>query len=618
MLHTNRTAPPRCRRIPLAAALALALSLPAAASATQWVINSCVDDVASATTPGTLRYAVMHANDPTSLQLPDTIDMSGLTGGNACPSSKITLTQGALVISQQSLIIAGPGASTLQIDGSGSPCGSYCDNRVLTHSGSGPLVVNDIGLTGGVVYHFGIGSFGGCVNSTGSIALNHADISNCTTTTTAGNQYAAAGSGLYAQKDLTMAYSTISGNLLSSNAIAKGGGAYVKGNATLDHSTISSNSVSGLHKAIGGGIFAVGTVSLIESSVSGNSLTSSSTVDGIAYGGGIYSKGKLTLSGSSVSANSAAGYYGAFGGGLVGLDDVGSSSSFVIGNSSTASGPDRSAEGGGVILLGDFSATETTIDGNQVSAFNALGGGLVAYKGISLVRSTISHNHSSASVGGIFGESASPATSTVNIQSSTISGNTADYLVGGAFFNSATVGLYNSTVAFNTAAIGHLGAPIPFDYYAPGLALTGVSTTMTVTLQSSILSNNTYGAPETEVDLSTAKTSSNMISFNLSPANNFVRIYHIDGTLPIDTLPDPQKITCPLLGNLRDNGGPTQTHALLSGSPAIDTGNNVLDLTYDQRGDGYLRESVIADIGAYEVDQTDIVFNSNLEGCAGP
>ncbi len=39
----------------------------------------------------------------------------------------------------------------------------------------------------------------------------------------------------------------------------------------------------------------------------------------------------------------------------------------------------------------------------------------------------------------------------------------------------------------------------------------------------------------------------------------------------------------PKLGALAGNGGPTETHALLAGSPAIDKGNN--DLATDQRGE---------------------------------
>src|SRR5262245_61853071 len=74
-------------------------------------------------------------------------------------------------------------------------------------------------------------------------------------------------------------------------------------------------------------------------------------------------------------------------------------------------------------------------------------------------------------------------------------------------------------------------------------------------------------------------------------------------------------VSNPLLGPLQNNGGPTQTHALLSRSPAIDTGNpngcrdqfdqfgalllkdqRGLRRTVDGNGDGTAR----CDIGAYE------------------
>jgi hypothetical protein len=57
----------------------------------------------------------------------------------------------------------------------------------------------------------------------------------------------------------------------------------------------------------------------------------------------------------------------------------------------------------------------------------------------------------------------------------------------------------------------------------------------------------------------------------------------------------------PLLGPLANNGGPTQTHALLLGSPAIDTGSNPTAQPFDQRGAGFARTSGAAtDIGAFE------------------
>ena len=79
-------------------------------------------------------------------------------------------------------------------------------------------------------------------------------------------------------------------------------------------------------------------------------------------------------------------------------------------------------------------------------------------------------------------------------------------------------------------------------------------------------------------------------------------------TLPADTLHDD-----PLLGALADNGGPTQTLALLPGSPAIDTGNNVAGLATDQRGAGFPRVmGSSADIGAYEVT-ADAIFADGFD-----
>jgi hypothetical protein len=57
----------------------------------------------------------------------------------------------------------------------------------------------------------------------------------------------------------------------------------------------------------------------------------------------------------------------------------------------------------------------------------------------------------------------------------------------------------------------------------------------------------------------------------------------------------------PKLGPLGNYGGPTQTHALLAGSPALNTGANPAGLATDQRGAGFARVvGPAADIGAYE------------------
>src|SRR5262249_13050840 len=61
----------------------------------------------------------------------------------------------------------------------------------------------------------------------------------------------------------------------------------------------------------------------------------------------------------------------------------------------------------------------------------------------------------------------------------------------------------------------------------------------------------------------------------------------------------------PRLGPLADNGGHTQTHALMPGSPAIDAGDNTGAPEGDQRGPGFPRVvNGTIDMGSYEVQGT--------------
>jgi hypothetical protein len=120
-----------------------------------------------------------------------------------------------------------------------------------------------------------------------------------------------------------------------------------------------------------------------------------------------------------------------------------------------------------------------------------------------------------------------------------------------------------------------------------------------LTLNSVILSNNAspYGGD---------------LFSNSAVAGSHHLIFASDNDLPPDTLLDK----CPLLTPVRGNGGLTRTLVLHSGSPVIDAGNNLReDISVDQRGVGYVRDSGPPDIGAYEVQQSDIVFNAAFDGC---
>jgi hypothetical protein len=76
----------------------------------------------------------------------------------------------------------------------------------------------------------------------------------------------------------------------------------------------------------------------------------------------------------------------------------------------------------------------------------------------------------------------------------------------------------------------------------------------------------------------------------------------------------------PTLAPLNYYGGPTQTMALLPGSPAIDAGNNALipaGVTTDQRG--YARTfNGTVDIGPYEVQPIALVVNTTADGIGCP
>ena len=395
------------------------------------------------------------------------------------------------------------------------------------------------------------------------------------------------------------------------------------GRLTIQGVTLTGGHVfHSANRAVGGCIRSLGDVELIDSTVSSCSAYSGAPAEDAypAIGGGIFALSTVTLTRSTVSGNAAtSANFEASGGGIFAYGGVTSSYSSVTGN--TAKSSARGAYGGG-IRSGGVSASYSTISGNSALGSSGYGAGGAIYTAgsVTLRKSTISNNHSSAAIGGI----AAFATGLANanefyMTASTVSGNSSGGLVGGIGVNSSTVKIYNSTIAFNSAYEAQGNGKL----YGPGLALNPFNTAMAVTLSSNLMSNNTYASGTIELDLTTANAPPNALTFNASPANNFIRVSIVAippaSQLPDDTLSAP----CPLLGPLRDNGGPTLTHALLSGSIAIDHGNNAKNYDEDQRGldlDSqpfpYPRISgLFADIGAYEVNQSDIVFNGGFDGC---
>jgi hypothetical protein len=165
-----------------------------------------------------------------------------------------------------------------------------------------------------------------------------------------------------------------------------------------------------------------------------------------------------------------------------------------------------------------------------------------------------------------------------------VSGNTASQCGGGiSAVSGATI--RNSTIAFNTA---NNGGGI---YRNNG----------TINIGNSIVAQNTAGTSP-DIGSSTLGVGYTNAGWNLIGDNTGFEATFSDGVNGTIVGVNP------MLAPLANNGGVTQTHALLPGSPAINAGNNALipmGVTEDQRGTGFPRIAfTTVDIGAFEVQPT--------------
>ena len=333
----------------------------------------------------------------------------------------------------------------------------------------------------------------------------------------------------------------------------------------------------------------------------------SSTAD--VSGGCIFSSGSLVLNDSRVSTcYASADNHSVLGGGIYVAGNLSATDGTISDN--IAGGTANFAGGGGALVHGDFTSLRTTIRGNKATGLNATGGGIFTFGNVTVTASTISGNSANDFAGIII--FANPNTNYATIINSTISGNNALTGVNGGLYSNISIKMQNSTIAFNTAPLSQHVPDAPF--YSAGMALRAGYGSIYANLKSNLISNNLYGT--TADDFSSMDYA--IFSTTIAGSNNLIGSSNLTGSplaaLPDNTLTGPT--ACPLLGPLRDNGGPTFTHALSSHSPAIDHGGNPASLAVDQRGSPYLRISGgAADIGAYEVQQADIVFNNTFEGC---
>jgi hypothetical protein len=293
-----------------------------------------------------------------------------------------------------------------------------------------------------------------------------------------------------------------------------------------------------------------------------------------ALGGCIYSAGGVEATGTVVSScvldtTGPFAYGGAiYAKGVVSLFDS------TISDSSAKATYNLTSLGGGINSEGIVMA-RSTISGNSA----AKGGGILSRGLVYIQDSTLSGNHAYYYGGALLVPS---RTSSHTIRNSTISGNRGDS-DGGAIY-AASMNIYNSTITDNTTT----------SRYSSGAGLfLGASI-----LQSSIVARNTSHDGLIEDDVFAYEV--------ITGSDNLIMASAGPGSVPASITIDPE------LGPLQDNGGPTWTHALLPGSPAIGRGNNVLSLSSDQRGVPFGRvDGARADIGAFEFNDT--VLRSGFE-----
>ena len=232
---------------------------------------------------------------------------------------------------------------------------------------------------------------------------------------------------------------------------------------------------------------------------------------------------------------------------------------------------------GGVYNRGDLKLEWVAVKNNTTSND---GGGIYGNGGsLSITNSTVSGN--SAMVAGGLRQNDGTAT----IVNSTITGNKADQFGGGIVAVGSVINVRNSTITSNDS--GRLGG--------------GILTTIGAT----VLVKNTIVAGNSIDNCDTAQLGGAIAS----QGNNLSS----DGSC-LFTMPGDRRNVSPRLGPLQDNGGPTDTRALLAGSPALDAGAITGCPAADQRGVAR-PQGLRCDIGAFErVNRPPVARNDAYRG----
>lgn len=369
---------------------------------------------------------------------------------------------------------------------------------------------------------------------------------------------------------------------------------------TISDLTIENGNVMGLG-GYGGGIFnAHSTLTVSNCTINGNSA--------LHGGGGIFNYGDwdsaaLTVSNCTISGNSAWYYYDGNGGGISSSAFFGTATVEILNsivNDNWAANYGGGIYNGGVSGTATLTVNNSTLSGNS-ALYNGYGGGLYndgsfwdisssSSATMTINNSTVSGNYVPIYGGGIYNNGFG-GNATLTISNSTLSGNSA--ISAGCVYNDGSYGnamltLNNSTLKSDSPVVG-------------SIINAGWSGNATLAVGNTILSAGSSG-----VNISNLSATVTSLGYNLSDDDG-------GGLL---NQPGDQINTDPLLGPLQDNGGPTFTHALLPGSPAIDAGdpNFTPPPDYDQRGTDFPRVfNGRVDIGAFEVQTVTPTYAGQVQ-----
>jgi parallel beta helix pectate lyase-like protein/S-layer family protein/polymorphic membrane protein len=478
-------------------------------------------------------------------------------------------------------------------------------------------------------------SGGGIFHSGGTLTITNSIFSG-----NSASGYHSAGGGIINDDTLIITNSTFSGNS------AEVGGA-IYNNGTLGMLTVTDSTFSGNSALDGGGIFNYDTLTVTNSTFSGNGTSSYGS-----SGGGISNYKTLTVTNSTFFENSAT-----YGGGIRNGDFY-NPSTLTVTNSTFS--VNSASYGGAIDNAGTLTINNGTFSGNHIS--QGMGGAIASYRGtLDVTDSTFSNNNAVVNpyfVGG-GGEGGAIYTQTVlTVTNSTFDGNQASR--GGALScnsNTSAITSTNSTYVSNSALSDSAGdggaiyanchstivastfASNTATHYA-GAILTDDDSDLTEITNSTFYDNaalsgsgggvaNYGGLSIKNSTFSNNNASSggairNGLGGFLSLRNSIlansvggVDCINPDGTPAVENINNlvettgagfescgtPLLSSDPMLGSLTNNGGATQTMALLPASPAINVGNDASCPSADQRGVTRPQGSH-CDIGAYEKTAT--------------